>query len=81
MVADLEYWGQTTPVEVFLEKLAKQYSVNAVRKLGGVKCYTLALYSYSALVCMGVFGFCVSRVCYSHSPLSASIVPSSDSLR
>jgi hypothetical protein len=30
MVADLEYWGQTSPVEVFLEKLAKQYSVNAV---------------------------------------------------
>jgi hypothetical protein len=37
MVADLEYWGQTTPVEVFLEKLAKQYSVNAVRRYGKCK--------------------------------------------
>lgn len=30
MVADLQYWGQTSPVEVFLEKLAQRYSVNAV---------------------------------------------------
>ena len=30
MVADLQFWGQTTPVESFLEKLTQRYSVNAV---------------------------------------------------
>jgi len=30
MVADLEYWGQSSPADFWLEKLTKQYSVNAV---------------------------------------------------
>jgi hypothetical protein len=30
MVADLQFWGQTMPVESFLEKVTQRYSVNAV---------------------------------------------------
>jgi len=30
MVADLQFWGQTVPVETFLEKLTQRYSVNTV---------------------------------------------------
>ena len=30
MVADLQFWGQTVPVETFLEKVTQRYSVNAV---------------------------------------------------
>jgi len=33
MVADLDFWGQTVPVDAFLEKLTQRYSVNAVRIL------------------------------------------------
>lgn len=52
MVADLEYWGQTTPVEVFLEKLAKQYSVNAVRKPGGEMMYFGIVFEFRPWVCV-----------------------------
>jgi hypothetical protein len=30
MVADLQFWGQSVPVETFLEKVTQRYSVNAV---------------------------------------------------
>ena len=29
-VADLQFWGQSVPVETFLEKVTQRYSVNAV---------------------------------------------------
>jgi len=30
LVADQQFWQQSVPVEVFLEKLTKQYSVNTI---------------------------------------------------
>eukprot|EP00616_Rhizochromulina_sp_CCMP1243_P017171 CAMPEP_0118965540 /NCGR_PEP_ID=MMETSP1173-20130426/3087_1 /TAXON_ID=1034831 /ORGANISM="Rhizochromulina marina cf, Strain CCMP1243" /LENGTH=159 /DNA_ID=CAMNT_0006914183 /DNA_START=227 /DNA_END=706 /DNA_ORIENTATION=- len=30
LVADLEFWDQSSPVELFLEKLNKQYAINTI---------------------------------------------------
>jgi len=40
MVADLEFWGQKVPMEVFLEKLNQRYSFNVIMESAAASGFT-----------------------------------------